>query len=45
MRRAQKAYFAAKTGKQQLLIESKTLETAFDRRLAELKSQGVEFKE
>jgi hypothetical protein len=37
--------FAAKTGKQALLIEAKRLEAAFDRRLAELKSQGVDFNE
>jgi hypothetical protein len=44
MRQAQKAYFAAKTGKQELLIESKRLEGAFDRRCAELKTMGVDFK-
>ena len=45
MRRAQKNYYAAKTGKQTLLIEAKRLEAAFDRRLAELKSQGMKFNE
>ena len=45
MRRAQKNYYAAKTGKQELLIEAKRLENAFDLRLAELKSQGMEFKD
>ena len=43
MRQAQKSYYAAKTGKQELLIEAKRLEAAFDRRLAELKALGVEF--
>jgi hypothetical protein len=43
MRQAQKAYFAAKTGKQDLLIESKRLEAAFDMRCAELKQMGVKF--
>ena len=43
MRQAQKNYFAAKTGKQDLLIESKRLEQAFDRRLGELRGLGVDF--
>jgi hypothetical protein len=44
MRQAQKNYFAAKTGKQELLIESKRLEAAFDMRCAELKQMGVDLK-
>ncbi|MDZ4347825.1 MAG: hypothetical protein U1E51_35910 [Candidatus Binatia bacterium] len=43
-RQAQKDYYAAKAVKQALLIEAKRLEVAFDRRLAELKAQGVEFE-
>lgn len=43
MRQAQKNYFVAKTGKHELLIESKRLEQAFDRRLAELRDLGVDF--
>lgn len=43
MRQAQKSYYAAKTGKQELLIEAKRLEAAFDRRLAELQSEGIGF--
>jgi hypothetical protein len=45
MRRAQKNYYAAKTGKQALLIEAKRLEGAFDQRLAELRALGVDFHE
>jgi hypothetical protein len=45
MRQAQKAYFKAKQGKQELLIESKRLEAAFDQRLAELQRQGMKFHE
>jgi hypothetical protein len=43
MRRAQNAYFRAKIGKQELLLESKRLESAFDMRLADLKRQGLNF--
>jgi hypothetical protein len=44
MRQVQKAYYAARTGKQALLIEAKRLEAAFDQRLAELKAECVEFE-
>jgi hypothetical protein len=36
MRKAQTAYFRAKTGKHDLLLDSKRLEGAFDLRLAGL---------
>jgi len=45
MREAQRNYWTAKTGKQALLIEAKTLEAAFDRRCAELKTMGVDFNQ
>jgi len=45
MRQAQKNYYAARTGKQELLIVAKGLEAAFDRRLAELAAMGVNFNE
>ena len=45
MRRAQKNYFATRTERRAMLIESKRLEAAFDRRLAELKAQGVDLDE
>jgi hypothetical protein len=43
MRKAQNAYFRAKTRKRDLLLESKRLEGAFDLRLADLKRQGLNF--
>jgi hypothetical protein len=43
MRKAQNAYFRAKTGKHDLLLESKRLEGAFDMRISELKKMGMEF--
>jgi hypothetical protein len=43
MRRAQNAYFRAKTGRHDLLLDSKRLEGAFDLRLADLKIQGLNF--
>ena len=44
MRAAQRAYYSARTGKQQLLIEAKRLESAFDRRLAEIRAEGVDIE-
>ncbi len=43
MRVAQKRYWSAKIGKHELLIEAKTLEAAFDMRVAGLKELGVSF--
>ena len=43
MRQVQRSYFTAKTGKHDLLVESKRLEAAFDRRLSELRELGVDF--
>jgi len=45
MRQAQQAYYAAHIGRQPLLIEAKRLEGALDRRLAEVKTMGVDFNE
>lgn len=45
MRQAQKNYFATKTERRAMLIEAKRLELAFDRRLAELRAQGVELND
>jgi hypothetical protein len=44
MRQVQKSYFNAKTGKHDLLVESKRLEAAFGRRLTELRELGMEFQ-
>jgi hypothetical protein len=42
MRRAQNAYWRAKTNKKEMLIDAKRLESAFDLRCAELIREGVE---